>query len=112
MKERELSEHDERLEELFLTLNSPLDDGSFVTDVMRRVLRPMWVRRVTLIAAATVGFALSIVPISRTAIAISEMFLAATTRWTGVMRLEIFLVPAVVVLLAVSWPAALRWLSR
>jgi len=56
--------------------------------------------------------ALSIVPISRTAIAISEMLLAATTRWTGVMRLENFLVPAVVVLLAVSWPAALRWLSR
>lgn len=113
MMEPEVSnKEDQRLEKLFQALNEPLSDQAFVDIVMRRLSRRQRVRQITLAAAAIAGFAVSIVPAYRLIYRLSEGLAIAVARWPDFARVSDVELLALVVLLAIAWPAALRWLSR
>ncbi len=105
-------EEESRIAELFQTLNSPLADDGFTDNVVRRIRRRLWLRRIVLSAAILLGIILALGPLAELAVLLSEGLLVVATNWndpTWLMQNQALLIVAV---LCLAWPGILRLLEQ
>ena len=103
---------DAQFEALFRDFGSPLADDGFSANVMRRVRRQVWARRIVVSAAAIVGGAMALAPLSQFSLTLSEGLVTLATHWNDLAWLtEHQTVIAAALLMAVV-PPAIRWLEN
>ena len=86
MTEQNDRREDEQLAAMFRDLAPSVADDGFTDAVVRRIRRPLWLRRVVLLLALVVGGPLSIGPLGETAVGLCTGLLTATTRWPGILN--------------------------
>ena len=126
-------EEEGRLSELFEAFTPPLEDEGFSANVVRRIRRRAWLRRVVLGTAVIVGGALALGPLSELSVLISELsvliselsvlisglpvllsdgLVTVATSWNDPAWLAQNRVALLLALLAVASPGAIRLLER
>ena len=112
-------EEEGRLSELFEALTPPLDDKGFSANVVRRIRRRIWLRRVVLGTAVIVGGALALGPLSELSVLVSGVpvllsdgLVTVATSWNDPAWLAQNRLVLIMVILAASIPGAIRLLDR
>ena len=112
-------EEEGRLSELFEALTPPLQDEGFSANVVGRIRRRVWLRRVVLGTAVVVGGVLAFGPLSELSVLVSglpvllsEGLVTVATSWNDPAWLARNRVALILVLLAVASPGAIRLLER
>lgn len=113
-----IPEEENRLSELFEALTPPLADEGFSANVVRRIRRRVWLRRVVLGTAVIVGGALALGPLSELSVLVStapvllsEGLVTVVTSWNDPGWLAQNRVVLILALLAVASPGAIRLLD-
>ena len=118
-------EEEGRLSELFEALTPPLENEGFSANVVRRIRRRVWLRRVVLGTAVVVGGVLALGPLSELSVLISELsvlisgvpvllsdgLITVATSWNDPAWLAQNRMVLVMVVLAASIPGAIRLLD-
>ena len=81
MNRRITPDEESPLLELFETLTPPLEDEGFSGNVVRRISRRLWVRRIALGTATLVGGVLAFGPFSELAVFLAQGVIVIATRW-------------------------------
>lgn len=112
-------EEEGRLSEFFETLTTPLEDEGFSANVVRRIRRRVWLRRVVLGTAVIVGGVLAFGPLSELSVLISglpvllsEGLVTVATSWNDPAWLAQNRMILIMAVLAASIPGAIRLLDR
>ena len=112
-------EEEGRLSELFEALTPPLEDEGFSANVLRRIRRRVWLRRVVLGTAVVVGGALALGPLSELSVLLSGVpvllsdgLITVATSWNDPAWLAQNRMVLMLAILAVSMPGAIRLLDR
>lgn len=112
-------EEESRLSELFEALRPPLEDEGFSANVVRRIRRRVWLRRVVLGAAVVAGGVLAFGPLSDLSVLVSgvpvllsEGLVTVATSWNDPAWLAQNRIVLILALLAVASPGAIRLLER
>ena len=112
-------EEEGRLSELFEALTPPLEDEGFSANVVRRIRRRVWLRRVVLGTAVIVGGVLAFGPLSELSVLISglpvllsEGLVTVATSWNDPAWLAQNRMILIMAVLAASIPVAIRLLDR
>ena len=112
-------EEEGRLSELFEALTPPVEDEGFSANVVRRIRRRAWLRRVVLGAAVVVGGVLAFGPLSELSVLLSGVpvllsdgLITVATSWNDPAWLAQNRLVLVMVVLAASIPGAIRLLDR
>ena len=112
-------EEEGRLSEFFETLTTPLEDEGFSANVVRRIRRRVWLRRVVLGTAVIVGGVLAFGPLSELSVLISglpvllsEGLVTMATSWNDPAWLAQNRMILIMAVLAASIPVAIRLLDR
>ena len=112
-------EEEGRLSELFEALTPPLQDEGFSANVLRRIRRRVWLRRVVLGTAVVVGGALALGPLSELSVLLSGVpvmlsdgLITVATSWNDPAWLAQNRMVLMLAILAVSMPGAIRLLDR
>ncbi len=111
MNRRITPDEESPLSELFETLTPPLEDEGFSGNVVRRISRRLWVRRIALGTATPVGGVLAFGPFSELAVFLAQGVIEIATRWNDPAWLAQNQALLIVALLAVVWPGAIRLLE-
>ena len=111
-------EEEGRLSELFQALTPPLEDEGFSANVVRRIRRRAWLRRVVIGAAVVVGGVLAFGPLSELSVLLSGVpvllsdgLITVATSWNDPAWLAQNRMVLVMVVLAASIPGAIRLLD-
>ncbi len=112
-------EEEGRLSELFEALTPPLQDEGFSANVLRRIRRRVWLRRLVLGTAVVVGGALALGPLSELSVLLSGVpvllsdgLITVATSWNDPAWLAQNRMVLMLAILAVSMPGAIRLLDR
>ena len=108
-----------RLWELFETLAPPLEDEGFSANVLRRIGRRAWLRRIVLGTAVAVGGLLALGPLSELSVLLSglpallsEGLVTVAMSWNDPAWLAQNRIALILAVLAASVPGAIRLLER
>ena len=112
MTEQNDSREDEQFVAMFRDLVPSVADDRFADVVVRRIQRPLWVRRVVLFLAVVIGGTLGIGPLWETAVSLSNGLMAAATRWHDPGWLIANESLLIAVLLMAASPLAIRLFER
>ena len=103
---------EEKFAAMFRDLVPSVADDGFTDVVVRRIQRPLWVRRVVLFLAVVIGGTLGIGPLWELAVDLGNGLMVSATRWHDpgwLIANESLLIAA---LLMVSAPLAIRLFER
>ena len=108
-----LDRNDEaQFEALFRDFAPPLADDGFSANVMQRVRRQVLTRRIVVAAAATVGGAIALAPLSQFSLSLSEGLVTLATHWNDLAWLTEHQTVIAAALLVAGVPPAIRWLEN
>ena len=112
-------EEESRLSELFEALTPPLENEGFSANVVRRIRRRVWLRRVVLGTAVVVGGVLAFGPLSELSVLVSgvpallsEGLVTVATNWNDPAWLAQNRLILILAVLTASMPGAIRLLDR
>ena len=81
MTEQKDRREDEQFTAMFRDLVPSIADDGFTDDVVRRIHRPLWMRRVVLCLAVVIGGTLGIGPLWELAVGLGNGLMISATRW-------------------------------
>ncbi|TFG87165.1 MAG: hypothetical protein E4H19_03160 [Chromatiales bacterium] len=112
MRDSLTEDEDGRLEMLFRPAAQPLADAGFSDEVMRRVARHVWRRRLLLAAAGAVGLIVAVQPAWQFAAMLGQQLVIFGSRWPDVAWLLETPVALAAGLLLMVGPGLLQWLEE